>query len=203
MADRRRAQTDPASREHSDGRRRRSEASRERIVAAMLELISAGDVTPSADAVAARAGVGLRTVFRHFDNMESLYRQINAVMSAEIRPIADRPLAPADWKTQLAELIERRIGIFERIMPFKIAADVHRHGSPFLADKASEMVRQQRATFSALLPSERRNDPLFLEGLDLLLSFDTWRRLRKDQKLSRPRARAVLEHLVGLLLETQ
>lgn len=203
MAERSGKQTDPKSHRQKDGRRRRSEASRERIVAAMLELISAGDVTPSADAVAARAGVGLRTVFRHFDNMESLYRQINAMMSAEIRPLIQRPLAPGDWNSQLAELIERRIGIFERIMPFKIAADVHRHGSPFLAGQATEMVREQRATFSAVLPAARRKDPLFLESLDLLLSFDTWRRLRKEQKLSRPRARAVLSHLVGLLLKTR
>ena len=37
-----------------DGRRLRSEASRERIVAAMIDLISEGDVTPSAEAVAIR-----------------------------------------------------------------------------------------------------------------------------------------------------
>lgn len=203
MADRRGKQTGLKARAHRDGRRQRSEASRERIVAAMLELISAGDVTPSADAVAARAGVGLRTVFRHFDNMESLYQQINAAMSAEIRPLAERPLAPGDWKSRLAELIARRIGIFERILPFKIAADIHRHGSPFLAARALEMVREQRASFCAVLPDERRGDPLFLESLDLILSFDTWRRLRKEQKLSRPRARAVVEHLVGLLLKTR
>jgi AcrR family transcriptional regulator len=194
---------DPDTHGQTDGRRQRSEASRERIVEAMLELVDAGDVMPSAEAVAARARVGLRTVFRHFDNMESLYQQINAVIAAEILPIVARPLAPGDWKAQIGEIIERRIGIFERIMPFKIAADVHRSHSPFLAAQASEFVREQRAAFVAVLPKGKREEPKFLESLDLLLSFETWRRLRKDQKLSRPRARAVLEHLVATLLATR
>src|SRR5262250_2073342 len=108
----------------SDGRRQRSEASRERIVKAMLELIGEGNVSPSAEDVAVCGKVGLRTVFRHFDNMESLYRQINALMAAEIRPLLERQLTSKGWKERLAELIEKRSQLFERIMPFKIAADI-------------------------------------------------------------------------------
>ncbi|HEY9158288.1 TetR/AcrR family transcriptional regulator [Candidatus Binatus sp.] len=192
---------DTPTREQTDGRRQRSEASRERIVRAMLELVGAGEVTPSAEAVAARAGVGLRTVFRHFDNMESLYQQIDAVMTAEIRPMVERPFAAGEWKAQLGELIERRIRIFERIMPFKIAADAHRHHSPFLASQGAEMTREQRAELSRLVPRGKRDNALFFEGLDLVLSFESWRRMRKDQKLSLPRARHVLERLVGALLK--
>src|SRR5208282_534285 len=140
---------DAPTSEQTDGRRQRSEASRERFVRAMLELVGAGQVTPRAEAVAARAGVGLRTVFRHFDNMESLYQQIDAVIAAEIRPMVDR-----------------RIRIFERIMPFKIAADVHRHHSPFLAGQAAEMAREQRAALSRLIPKDKRDDALFFESLD-------------------------------------
>ncbi len=192
---------DTPTREQTDGRRQRSEASRERIVRAMLELVGAGQVTPSAEAVAAHAGVGLRTVFRHFDNMESLYQQIDAVMTAEIRPMVERPFSAGEWKAQLGELIDRRIGIFERIMPFKIAADVHRHHSPFLAGQVAGMTREQRAELGRLVPKDKRDDALFFESLDLVLSFETWRRLRKNQKLSLPRARQVLERLVGALLK--
>jgi AcrR family transcriptional regulator len=189
--------------EHTDGRRQRSEASRERIVRAMLDLVGAGAVTPSADAVAARAGVGLRTVFRHFDNMESLYQQINDVMSAEIRPMVERPFSASGWKAQLTEMIDRRIRIFERIMPFKIAADVHRHHSPFLAGQWDTMTQEQRASLSRLVPTAKRDDVWFFESLDLVLSFESWRRLRKDQQLSVPRARWVLERLVGALVKAE
>ncbi|MGC1678920.1 MAG: TetR/AcrR family transcriptional regulator [Candidatus Binataceae bacterium] len=194
---------DASKPEQTDGRRQRSEASRERILRAMLELVDAGVVTPSAEAVAIRAGVGLRTVFRHFDNMESLYQQINAVMSAEIRPMIERPFSAREWRAQVGELIDRRIRIFERIMPFKIAADVHRQHSPFLAKRWSEMTREQRASVSRVLPKKQRDDASFFESLDLVLSFETWRRLRKDQKLAAPRARQVLERLVGALLKSE
>ena len=94
--------------EQLDGRRQRSEASRERIVKAMLALVAEGDVCPGAESVAARAGVGLRTVFRHFENMESLYQQISAAVAAEVKPMADEPYRAAGWAEQLMELIERR-----------------------------------------------------------------------------------------------
>lgn len=187
----------------TDGRRQRSEASRGRIVEAMLELIGMGDITPSAEAVAARAKVGLRTVFRHFDNMESLYQEISAAMAAEIRPVAERPFEAKDWRGRIREMIERRAHIFERIMPFKIAADVHRHQSPFVQNQGAEFVRLQRAALMRILPESKRENATLVESLDLLLSFETWRRLRKDQKLSTARARQVLETLTEALLDAK
>jgi AcrR family transcriptional regulator len=183
-----------------DGRRLRSETSRRRIVRAMLELIGAGDISPSAESVAARAGLGLRTVFRHFENMETLYQEINAAMTEELRPVMDAPYRSADWRGRLSEMLDRRVRIFERIMPFKIAASVHRHQSPFLARKGEEMTREQRAALAAITPQDKRADEALFEALDLLLSFETWRRLRKDQKLSVARARHTLELLIAALI---
>jgi AcrR family transcriptional regulator len=187
--------------EKTDGRRQRSEASRGRIVQAMLELISAGDVSPSAEGVAKHAGVGLRSVFRHFDNMESLYREIDSLISAEVIPIVERPLTPGSWDAQLQEVLDKRVRIFERIMPFKIAADVHRYNSPFLEERMGFFARMQREALLAILPSDRRKQTEFVDSLDLVLSFDTWKRLRKEQQLSAARARRVLEYLVANFVE--
>jgi AcrR family transcriptional regulator len=184
-----------------DGRRQRSETSRKQIVRAMLELIGAGDISPGAENVAARARLGLRTVFRHFENMETLYQEINASMTAELRPVMEKPFRSPDWREQLGEMVERRVRIFERIMPFKIAADVHRHHSPFLARKTEEMTREQRSALERAVPADERADNAFFEALDLLLSFETWRRLRKDQKLSVARARQTLDLLLDTLIK--
>jgi len=186
--------------EQTDGRRQRSEASRERIVKAMLALVAEGDVSPGAENVAARAGVGLRTVFRHFENMESLYQQISAAVTAELVPMAKEPYRSTDWPGQLTELIERRAEIFERVMPYKIAGEVHRHQSAFLDRQAAEFVREQRTGLIQLLPAEIQGDAALLEGLDLLLSFESWRRLRKDQKLPPRGATQILKTLVSSLL---
>jgi hypothetical protein len=54
--------------------------------------------------------------------------------------------------------------------------------------------------FVVLPPQLAQNSDL-AESLDLVLSFDTWRRLRKDQRLAPAKARRVVEHLVSVLAE--
>jgi hypothetical protein len=133
--------------------------------------------------------------------MEVLYQQLNRLMEGELRPTLDRPFTATDWKARMLEMMDRRIGVFERIMPLKIAADVHRHRSPFLTSQGAEFVRAQRAFLRAALPDDPSIDATVLEMLDLLLSFDTWRRLRKDQQLTRARARTVLLRLLETALQ--
>ena len=60
-----------------DGRRLRSERNKQKIVTAMMELVREGDYDPSVASIAERAGVGLRTVFRHFDDVDTLYREMS------------------------------------------------------------------------------------------------------------------------------
>lgn len=182
----------------TDGRRKRSAASSDAIVAAMLALVREGVVSPSAEEVAARGKVGLRTVFRLFGNMDSLYREMNAAMEAEVLPLAARPYTGAGWRENLDELIARRSDIFERIMPLKIASDIHRHRSKFLQTQMARLVRQQRDGLLQILPKAWRGGGR-LEALDLVLSFDTWRRLRFEQKLPPPRARAVVAAMVAAM----
>ena len=59
-----------------DGRLLRSERSRHLIVEATTELIDEGVLTPTAQQVAKRANVGIRSVFRHFDDMDSIFEHV-------------------------------------------------------------------------------------------------------------------------------
>ena len=63
-----------------DGRLLRSERSRHLIVEAMIELIDEGVLTPTAQQVAKRANVGIRSVFRHFDDMDSIFETTNELV---------------------------------------------------------------------------------------------------------------------------
>lgn len=175
-----------------DGRRVRGEDNRRRIVDALLKLVAAGKVSPSAEQVANEAGVGLRTVFRHFDDMDSLYREISERMTAEIQPIVQQPFKSADWRDRLAELVDRRAQVFERLLPFKVAGDAHRYGSPFLTSEQGAIVRTLRQALRKALDPKLTEDKLRFEALDLALSFEAWRRLRVDQGLSARDARAVM-----------
>jgi AcrR family transcriptional regulator len=175
-----------------DGRRVRGEDNRRRIVDALLKLVASGVVSPSADEVAAKAGVGLRTVFRHFADMESLYREISERMTLEILPIAQRPFRSQDWRERLEELVDRRAQVFERLLPFKIAGDAHRHGSPFLTSEQAAIVKTLREALRHAIGPKTIDDKLRFEALDLFISFEAWRRLRVDQGLSARDARAVM-----------
>jgi len=185
----------------TDGRRRRSQDSRARIVAAMLDLVREGEVSPGAETVAARAEVGLRTVFRHFKDMDSLYGEMSHAMEGEIRKVVAQPLRGATAHDRVLELIERRSTAFEKIAPFKQAADAHRHYSKVLAAGHDRLVTESREILKRLAPPEVAADPLKLEALDLLLSFEAWSRLRREQGLSVEKTREVLAAAVKRVLE--
>jgi AcrR family transcriptional regulator len=187
--------------EERDGRRRRSHDSRARIVQAMLELVQASEVAPSAEQVAARADVGLRTVFRHFKDMDSLYGEMAGVVEGELHAIIDEPLKGRDWREQVVDLVGRRAAVYETIAPFKHASQAHRHRSPFLESQHLRLVRRAREILKDVLPAEIVQDDVRFEGLDLLLSFETWSRLRRDQRLSPERAAEVVAALVRAVME--
>lgn len=178
-----------------DGRRRRSQTSRDKIVAAMLELVAEGRITPSADDVASRAKVGLRTVFRHFADMESLY-------AALTRALADQyemwmvPFASSEWREQLVEVVERRTATYERLLPFKRASDVHRHMSPAMQSHYASVLGIMRQRLHALLPPSIADDVQRFETIDLMLSFEVWQRFRGEQQLGAAQAHDIILHQI-------
>ena len=185
-----------------DGRRKRGDQSRRQIVDAMIALVREGDMSPSAAQVAERANVGLRTVFRHFDEMEILYREIEEVTRARIMPDVLKPFAGRDWRENLAELLSRRIAIHEDIMPLKVAGSVMRFKSPFLMEDYNEHLRLERKTLKQVLPDHIAEDRELFRALEMVTSFQAWRRLRQDQGLGVAEATRVLKRLVdGLLPE--
>lgn len=185
----------------ADGRRRRSQDSRARIVQAMLDLVREGDVSPSAELVAARADVGLRTVFRHFSDLDSLYREMSAVISSELMALVETPFKGATARERVLELVERRGWAYEKIAAFKRASEVHRHQSPALVADSERMVRVSRDILRGQLPPELAKDKVRFEAIDLMLSFEAWSRLRREQALSPKRATEVLRLVISGLLD--
>ena len=183
-----------------DGRKVRRHKNRHRIVAAMLELVRAGAISPRAEEVAERAGVGLRTVFRHFDDMDSLYREMAEAMRQELQPLVSAPLGSPDWNGKIDEMVVRRAILFERAMPFKNAADVHRHRSRFLREDYETMRAAERNALETALPAALRKKREFFEALDQALCFSTWQHLRRDQKLTQDQARQTVEFAVHALV---
>ncbi|MFN9164207.1 MAG: TetR/AcrR family transcriptional regulator [Alphaproteobacteria bacterium] len=183
-----------------DGRRKRGDQSRRKIVDAMIALVREGEMSPSAAQVAERASVGLRTVFRHFDEMEILYREIAEVTRARILPALLKPYVGLTWQENLNELIARRIAIYEDIMPLKVAGSVLRFRSPFLMEGYNEHLRMERKTLKQVLPDNLVEDRELFRALEMVTSFQAWRRLRQDQGLGVGEANRVIHRLVAGVL---
>jgi len=183
-----------------DGRIRRGTENRKRIQTAFRELLRDGVHSPTAELVAEKAGVGLRSVFRHFDDMEGLYREIGEAIEGEVEPIWNVPFKAVAWQDRLSEMIDRRAQVFERITPFRIASLLHRHESRFLDQRQTRFAAEQRAMLEAVVPLSIRNDRTRIEALDLALCVDSWLRLRREQNLDVEEARATVARLVSALV---
>lgn len=181
----------------SDGRVRRRERSGRAIVAAMVALIREGRVAPTAQQVARRAGVGIRTVFRRFSDMEDLFAEMSLRVLAEAPDLLREGRFSGDIGTRARTLVERRAGFFEHIAPFKRAANLRRWRSPFLRSGHARLVEGLRADLVRSLPDAPAD---LLDILELLTSFEAWDRLRGEQHLDPERARAAVERAVLALL---
>jgi AcrR family transcriptional regulator len=175
-----------------DGRTRRRSDNRARIVAGFLELIRSGIVAPSAQAVAERAKVSPRTVFRCFQDMESLNREIVIALRDEFLPRARLDLTTSDRRERLSRLVRNRASMFEDMTPFRLAAEAQRHRSDVLAGDHAFLVAMERERLEAAVNPDSALENQTIEGLSAVTCFDFWRRLRSDQSLAPGEAAAVM-----------
>jgi AcrR family transcriptional regulator len=183
-----------------DGRHHRSIKTRQVIVKAFIDLIGKGQPSPTAEQIATHAQVGLRTVFRHFDDMETLYREITQRLDELMVPLVNKPLKSGEWTARLVESIERRCDIFDRLAPFHTAAQLHMHDSEYILQQVKRRVKIEQDILAWLLPAPYLEDPVFFEALSMQVSLETWMRLRSLQGLSNAKAKAVVLRSVQSLM---
>lgn len=191
-----------ANDDSSDGRRQRSERSRAQIIEALFTLIREGDMNPSAARVAERAAVGQRTVFRLFEDMDSLFGEMAERIQSEVMPIVLAPYVSTDWAERLAELVRRRADVFERIFPFRVSANLRRFQSRFLMDEYRRGLILERESLKVILPPHLLSNTRLVAALEVATGFHTWRRLRQDQGLAAEEAGATMLFMVEHLTQS-
>ena len=174
-------------------------ASRDRIILAVIDLVDEDQGIPGAEAIAARARVGLRSVFRHFGDMDGLYIAVIERIGRRYTHLT-RPFEAADWKGQIGEAMERRFEMFESVLPYRRAADMHRQRSPLLSHGLDALTLMLRARLDVIVPAALRTDTIWFEQLDLWLSLEAYGRLRDRQNLSHPAAAEVIRAAAASLL---
>lgn len=191
---------EPDSLSTDDGRVRRGVRSREAIVAALMDLVGSGVLQPTVQQVAERAGVGVRSVFRHFSEMETLHRAMDARLELEARPLIGEPERSGSVAERIGALTRQRAAFFERIGPFKRSGNTVRWRSRFLQERHLMLQRLLRANLLAWLPELGDAPAPAVEAADLAASFEAWERLRFDRQLGVKAATSAVEAALTALV---
>ena len=120
-----------ATPDQRDGRTVRAERTRQALVDSLLGLLDEGHLTPTAAAIAARAGVSERSVFQHFPDREALLEAVAREQYDRVVPT----LRPIDSTLPLPERIEQFVK--QRARLYEQIGGVRRAGA---ADRARVVV---------------------------------------------------------------
>ena len=185
----------------SDGRRARSQTSRSKIVEALMELIVSGHSNPSTANIAKQAGVGLRSVFRHFEDKDAIYREVDAILVRAYQPVIEAPFQSEDWQSRLMEMVERRCQISEELAPYRISSAAARERSAFLKENYQKLHNREKSRLNAVLPNHMQTGTPIGRAILVAMSFDTWRLLRLDEHLSADETVIAVKRLVSDIID--
>ena len=168
-----------------DGRRLRSERSRKAMIDAALELIEDGNYAPTAKQISARAGVGIRSFFRQFEDMDQFFAAVDA---QTVGSFWDSFLHEGNRDGTLTDRLDSIVKTygkaFEEHRSLLLATKSLRWSSRVLKENYERYQQISRANKEQWVPEIRQLPLDERELADAYLSFEMWHRLRDIQGLS-------------------
>ena len=184
----------------SDGRRQRSERSQTAIIEAALALMDEGALVPTAQQIADRAGVGIRSFFRHFADMDSLFLAADEMLISSYEALFEVDNRAGTLSERVARAINLYGNAFDQLRPIILCTQAQLWRSPKLRENYAWHQKRLRKELElwlpevAALPKDRR------EALHAVASFDMWHRLREHQGLSPKTSSDIVTSLVNDLI---
>ena len=184
----------------SDGRRQRSERSQTAIIEAALALMDEGALVPTAQQIADRAGVGIRSFFRHFADMDSLFLAADEMLISSYEALFEVDNRAGTLSERVARAINLYGNAFDQLRPIILCTQAQLWRSPKLRENYAWHQKRLRKELElwlpevAALPKDRR------EALHAAASFDMWHRLREHQGLSPKASSDIVISLVNDLI---
>jgi TetR/AcrR family transcriptional regulator, regulator of autoinduction and epiphytic fitness len=165
-----------------DGRRARGQRTRLRVIEALLELVSEGVVRPTAQEIAARAGVALRTVYHHFEDVEALRRlalDLDMQRHFEILTPIDASLS---LDVRIVKLAQQCRELFEAVTPIRRATLFDQHSSPDMAKGVTNATRARSEHVARVFEPEfarfGTEDRAIVDTVNLMTSWVSWEYIR-------------------------
>jgi AcrR family transcriptional regulator len=171
---------------------------------AMLALLDEGDLKPTSERIAGRAGVSERTLFQHFPDREALFQGAALAQADRIAPMIE-PLPPpeAPVEERLDAFVAQRARVLEKVSPVRRAALQLEPSSETVAGWL-RAVREGAAAevgrvFAPELDGRDDRDEL-LGSLVAAAAWPFWESLRAHQGLPPERAEASMRRTLAALL---
>ena len=183
-----------------DGRRLRSDRSRRVIVEAMLQLIDGGNLVPTAQQVADHANVGIRSVFRHFEDMEAIFATADELWRDDF---ADKKTGEVDsnlpLEQRIVEVVAKLGRLYESNSNILKSTATRRWRSAFLKQNYAMYQARIRKDIRKALPELAQLPQPRQEAIFATLSFEYWDRLRDHQSNSADDSIAALTNMLETL----
>jgi len=187
-----------------DGRTARAVRTRDSLVDSTIALVEEGDLRPTAPRIAERAGVSVRSVFQHFDDLETLFSAVGSRvverLSKLIRPID--PAAPLDRRVE--EFVRQRCDVHEAVTPINRAAILQAPNSVTInrqfRDGHAFMVGHLAEVFATELDASGPQRQDLLDALLVVCSWTTWNLLVTLEGRSTQEATSAVASAVRLVL---
>ena len=184
-----------------DGRTLRRQQSYDRAVDALLDLLASGNPAPTAQEIAARSGISVRTVFRLTEDIESLHAAAVARQMERTAHLYDPLPTGGNVAERIRRLVAARRAAFEAIAPVRRVGDRLAAGSPRIAEGLAlhhRILRAQVAQLFArelgsLTPAQRT---IALDAADVAAGWETWDQLRRSKARGAPAAAKVVTALL-------
>jgi|TARA_B100000609_G_scaffold63782_1_gene50297 AcrR family transcriptional regulator len=170
-----------------DGRFARSKKTKDAIVRALLKLLR-NTPFPTAEQVAKESKIGLRTVYRQFKDMESIYLSLHEECMHSLGQIfnsdvdLDRP-----FNERVSFAIRERFTIYEKYETLFIATISNSARLPTLVNQVAESYQFMRERFIKIVPEIENLSTIKSDLLFTRILFPSWFSLRNvlrhDQKI--------------------
>ena len=165
-----------------DGRFARSKKTKDAIVRALLKLLR-NTPFPTAEQVAKESKIGLRTVYRQFKDMESIYLSLHEECMHSLGQIfnsdvdLDRP-----FNERVSFAIRERFTIYEKYETLFIATISNSARLPTLVNQVAESYQVMRERFIKIVPEIENLSTIKSDLLFTRILFPSWFSLRKVLK---------------------
>lgn len=183
-----------------DGRAQRTVRSRRKIIEAAFELYARGTLVPTAQEIADQSGMGIRTVFRHFSEMEALFVEADRILHEQY---AQQPQVQpeGDLSQRCQQLVEERARIFETYAPHIRATLVQKWRYKQLARQYYKLCQDLQSQTLYFIPELEKRSAVIKSSLDFALSFESWDRQRTIEGKSKKAIRQGMAESLALLLQ--